>query len=221
MLPIASGFSQYFALAIIFAVILLGYFKGRNVVSATIPSPGWTQIPLIAFAIACLGPSILAVAIYLGYAFGLIQARPPGYAFSIFVFIQPLDFAVINWGFVALYLVCRLWPKFGTARLAMGLSVVAMSLPNVLLFGLAREMVSNAFDAGQGIGFIEAMLTLPITTNFWTGPAPKIFDMGYGIGFIISALMAPIPFVGLIGWLLGHAVGWAWHHCARTATGPT
>jgi len=39
----------------------------------------------------------------------------------------------------------------------MWFSVVAMSLPNVLLFSLAWTMVSNVFDAGQGIGVVEAI----------------------------------------------------------------
>jgi hypothetical protein len=72
----------------------------------------------------------------------------------------------------------------------MWFSVVAMSLPNVVLFGLAPEMVSNARDAGQGIGIIEAMLSFPIIPIM-----------------IISALTAPIPLLGLAGWLLGHSVG--------------
>jgi hypothetical protein len=40
----------------------------------------------------------------------------------------------------------------------MWLSVVAMSLPNVFLFHLAWEMVSNAFGVGQDIGVTEAMM---------------------------------------------------------------
>src|SRR5262245_33766916 len=85
----------------------------------------------------------------------------------------------------------------------MWLSVVAMSLPNVFLFALAWEMVSNAFGVGQGIGVILAMISLPIITIIWPGPYPSIFDADFGIGFVISALMAPIPFFGLIGWLVG------------------
>ncbi|WP_291604443.1 hypothetical protein [Bradyrhizobium sp.] len=90
----------------------------------------------------------------------------------------------------------------------MWLSVVAMSLPNVLLFRLAWEMVSNVFDVGQGIGVIEAMLSMPITTTIWPGRHPAILDAGFGIGFVISALTAPIPLFGLIGWLAGQAIGW-------------
>lgn len=143
--------------------------------------------------------------IYLGYKFGLIQPGRSGYSFSTFIRDLPFDFAVINWAFAALYLACRLWPNFGSARSAMWFSVAAMSLPNVLLFSLAPTMVSNVFDAGQGIGVIEAMLMWPILAMIW----PGIFDAGFGIGFVISTLTAPIPLLGLIGWLAGQLIGTA------------
>jgi len=84
----------------------------------------------------------------------------------------------------------------------MWLSVVAMSLPNVVLFGLAWEMVSNARDAGQGIGIIEATLSFPFIALIF----PSILDAGDGIVFVVSALTAPMPILGLIGWLVGIAV---------------
>jgi hypothetical protein len=146
--------------------------------------------------------------IYLGYKFGLVQPKPSGYSFSTFIRDLPFDFAVINWPFVALYLTCRLWPNFGSARSAMWLSVVAMSLPNVLLFSLAWTMVSN----------VEAMLILPIIAMIWPGPAPSIFDAGFGIAFVISALTAPIPFLGLIGWLVGQLIGWTASNFRRKTT---
>ena len=93
--------------------------------------------------------------IYLGYKFGLFSPNPLGIGFQPSFSSLPFDFAVLNWPFVALYLTCRLWPDFRSARSAMWLSVVAMSLLNVLLFSLASTMVSNVFDAGQGIGVIR------------------------------------------------------------------
>jgi hypothetical protein len=142
MLPIlTSDLYRYLALAVMLLAILFGYRKGRGLVSVSGRPLAWTQVPLIAFAIASLGPSAFAIIIYLGYTFGLIQAPPSGYRFSTYIGDLPFDFAVINWGFVALYLICRLWPNFGSARSAMWLSVVAMSLPNVLLFSLAWTMV--------------------------------------------------------------------------------
>jgi hypothetical protein len=219
MLPILEyDLYKYLALAVLLLAILFAYRKGRDAVSASSWSLAWTHVPLIAFAVASIGPSAFAIIIYLGYKFGLIQPEPSGYRFSTFIRDLPFDFALINWPFVALYLACRLWPNFGSARSAMWLSVVAMSLPNILLFSLAWTMVSNVFDAGQGIGVILAMISLPIITTIWPGTYPNIFDAGFGIGFVISALMAPIPFFGLIGWLVGQLIGWTASGFLRKAT---
>jgi hypothetical protein len=215
---LTSDLYNYLALAAMLLAILFGYRKERDVVSASSRSLGWTHVPLIAFAIVSIGPSAFAIMIYLGYKFGLIQPEPSGYRFSTLIRDLPVDFAVINWPFVALYLICRLWPNFGSARSAMWASVVAMSLPNVLLFSLAWTMVSNVFDAGQGIGVIEAMLMLPIIAMIWPGPFPDIFDAGFGIGFVISALTAPIPFLGLMGWLAGQLIGWTASNFRQKAT---
>jgi hypothetical protein len=219
MLPIlTSDLYNYLALAVILLAILFGYRRGRDAVAASRRSLAWTQVPLIAFAIASFGPSAFAIIIYLGYTFGIVQPAPSGYRFSILVRDAPFDFAAINWGFVALYVICRLWPNFGSARSAMWVSVVAMSLPNVLLFSLAWEMVSSAKGVGQGIGVILAMLSLPVITLVLPGSYPGIFDAGFGIGFVVSALMAPIPFLGLIGWLAGQLIGWTASHFLRKAT---
>jgi hypothetical protein len=215
---LTSDLYNYLALAVMLLAILFGYRKGRDVVSASGRSLAWTQVPLIAFAIASIGPSVFAIIIYLAYKFGLIQPERSGYGFSTFIRDLPFDFAALNWPFVALYLACRLWPNFGSARSAMWLAVIAMSLPNVLLFSLAPTMVSNVFDAGQGIGVIEAMLGLPIIAMIWPGPMPGIFDAGFGIGFIISALTAPIPLFGSVGWFAGQSIGRAASNVRRQAT---
>jgi len=183
--------------------VAFGYYKGRNAAVVSGQSLTWTQIPLIALAIISIGPSIVAVVLYLAYTFGIIQPGAYGFRFShVFIFESPIDFALLNWPFLALYLVCRIWPKFGAARLAMWFSVIAMSLPNVLLFQLAPEMVTNAFDAGQGIGITEAMLSLPIITIIWPGAYPSLFDAGFGVGLIVSPLMAPVPLFRF-NWLVG------------------
>jgi hypothetical protein len=195
-----SDLFQSSALAVMLLAILLAYYKGRQAVSANGRSLAWTQVPMIAFLTVSMGPSAVATLIYLGYKSGLLQAGPSGYRFSTFIFQLPLDFAVMNWGFVALYVTCRLSPNFGWARSAMWLSVIPMSFLNVPLFFLAPEMVSNVFDAGQGIGVIQAMLGMPL----WY---PDFLDP-FGIGLLVFAPLAPIPFLGLVGWIAGRFIGW-------------
>ena len=196
-----SDLFKYSALAVMLLAILLAYYKGRHAVPANGRSLAWTQVPLIAFLTVSIGPSAVATLIYLGYKSGLLQAGPSGYQFSTFIFQLPLDFAVMNWGFVALYVTCRLSPNFGSARSAMWLSAIPMSFLNVPLFFLAPEMVSNVFDAGQGIGVILAMLSMPL----WY---PDFLDPDSGIGLLVFAPLAPIPFSGLIGWIAGRFIGW-------------
>lgn len=199
---ISSDLYKYLLLAFLLLVVLFAYWKGKSAAPASGRSLAWTRVPLIAWVIVSVGPSILAVILYLGYKFGVLQPGPAGYQFTALVQIMPLDFAVINWGFVALYLVCRVWPNMRGAKPAMWFSAAAMFLPNIVLFFLAPEMVSGAKDAGQGIGVIEAMLILPIVAMILPGPVAGIFDAP-GIGPVISTLMAPMPLLGLIGWLVG------------------
>ena len=204
---IDNDLHKYLALAVMLLAVLFAYRKGRHAVSANGRSLAWINVPLIAFAIVSLGPSALAILIYLGYKIGVIQPGPSGYRFSTFIGGLPLDFAVMNWGFVAVYVACRLQPNAGGTRLAMWLSVTAMSLPNILLFSLAPTMVANVFDAGQGIGIIEATLIFPVAALFWPSAFPDIFDAGYGIGLVVSTLTAPIPVLGFAGWLVGQLFG--------------
>jgi hypothetical protein len=177
-MPLTSDSFKYSVLAVMLLAILLAYYRGRYAVSANGRSLAWTLVPLIAFLIVSIGPSAVATLIYLGYKSGVLQAGPHGYRFSSFISQLPLDFAVMNWGFVALYVTCRLSPNFGAARSAMWLSATAMSLLNVPLFLLAPVMVADVFDAGQGIGVVQAMLGMPI----WFGPYPDFLDPDSGIG---------------------------------------
>ena len=192
---------RYLALIVLLLLLAFGYFRGRG------RSPAWTNIPLIALAIISIGPSVCAVILYLSYKFGLIQPGAPGYEFKSFVYSLPVGFALLNWAFVPLYVVGRIWPRAGSARLAMWFAVVAMSVPNVVLFGLAPEMISSARDAGQGIGAIEALLLWsPIQTIF-----PGIFAIvdaaGFEYSFLLNALTGFLPILGLVAWLLGQLVG--------------
>ena len=202
-MPLMSDLFKYLALAVMLLAILLAYYKGRHAVSANGRSLAWTQVPLIAFVTVSIGPSAVATLIYLGYKSGLLQAGPSGYRFSTFIFQLPLEFALMNWGFVALYVTCRLSSNFGSARSAMWLSATLMSFLNVPLFFLAPEMISNVRDAGQGIGIIQAMLSMPL----WFGPYPAFLNPDSGIGLLVFAPLAPIPFLGLIGWIGGRFIG--------------
>ncbi len=198
---IFSEWPRYLALIVLLLLVAFGYFRGRG------RSPAWTNIPLIALAIISIGPSVCAVFLYLSYKFGLIQPGAPGYEFKSFVYFLPADFALLNWAFVPLYVVGRIWPRAGSARLAMCFAVVAMSVPNAVLFGLAPEMISSARDAGQGIGIMEAVLLWsPIQTIF-----PGIFAIvdaaGFEYSFLLNALTGFLPILGLVAWLLGQLVG--------------
>ena len=198
-----SDLLKYSTLVIMLLAILFASYKGRHAVSATGRPLAWTQVPLIAFLTVSIGPSIVATLIYLGYKTGLMQAGPSGYRFSSFISQLPLDFAVMNWGFVALYVTSRLAPNFRSARSAMWVSATAMSLLNVPLFFLAPDMVSSVFDAGQGIGIIQAMLSMPL----WFGRYPDFLNPDSGIGLLVFAPLAPIPFLGLIGWIAVQLIG--------------
>ncbi len=198
-----SDLLKYSTLVIMLLAILFASYKGRHAVSASGRSLAWTYVPLIAFLAVSIGPSVVATFIYLGYKSGLMQAGPSGYQFSSFIFQLPLDFALMNWGFVALYVTCRLAPNFRSARSAMWLSAAAMCLLNVPLFFLAPFMVSNVFDAGQGIGVVQAMLSMPL----WFVPYPAFLDPDSGIGLLFFAPLAPIPFSGLVSWIVVQFIG--------------
>jgi hypothetical protein len=196
---ISVEWPRHLALIVLSLLVAFGYWRGRS------HSPAWSNIPLIALAIISIGPSVCAVILYLAYDFGLIQPNAPGYRFRSFVYWLP-DFALLNWAFVPLYAVGRIWPHAGSARLAMWFAVVAMSVPNVLLFALAPEMVSNARDAGQGIGIIEAVLTFS-PFQMLPGIGAIIDAASFEVSFVLHALTGFLPILGLVAWLLGQLAG--------------
>jgi hypothetical protein len=197
----SSEWPRHLALAILFFAALFGYFRGRG------RSPAWSNVPLIVLATVSIGPSVYAVILYLAYKFGLAQPPARGYQIRSFVYRLPVDFALMNWAFVPLYVVSRVWPPAGSARLAMWFAVVAMSLPNLILFGLAPEMVSNAYDAGQGIGIMEAVLLSSPIQMIWPWLGAIILDANFEVSFVLHALTGVLPTLGLIAWLLGQFVG--------------
>lgn len=188
-------------LIVLLLLVGFGYFRGRG------RSPAWTNIPLVALAVFSIGPSVCAVILYLSYEFGLIQPSASGYRFGSFIYSLPADFALLNWAFVPLYLVGRIWPRADSGRLAMWFAVVAMSVPNVVLFGLASEMLSNARDAGQGIGIVQAMLLWSPIQTIVPGLFTIIDAAGFEYSYVLNALTGFLPLLGLGAWLLGRLVG--------------
>jgi hypothetical protein len=90
----------------------------------------------------------------------------------------------------------------------MWFSVVAMSVPGVVLFALAPEMISSAFDSGQGVGVIEAALLWSPIAVVWPGIASIIIDADTAFMFVLMVLTGFLPILGLIAWLVGQPVGW-------------
>lgn len=86
---------------------------------------------------------------------------------------------------------------------------MAMSVPAAVLFGLAPEMVSGVFDAGQGIGVIEAALLWSPISMILPGIASFIIDADTAFMFVLMALAGFLPILGMIAWLVGQLVGWA------------
>ena len=187
--------------------VVYGHCKGRSAAAVSGQSLAWTNIPLIALAIISIGPSIFAAILYLTYRFGLVQPPARGFRFGSFVYSLPVDFALMNWAFVPLYVVCRIRPNLGAARLAMWFSVVVISVPNVVLFGLAPEMISSAYDSGQGIGIIQAVLLWPPIAMIWPGLASLIIDADTSLMFVLMALTGVLPTLGLVTWVAGRLVG--------------
>ena len=147
----------------------------------------WPYIPLIAFAVLCVGPSVLAPILYVLSAAvdisGLVgaDARAPGLAALLF---YPFLFVLPYWPFLALYDVMRKAlirdpSSQQSIRLAMIASTFAMALPcSLFLIGTPAEMMSSARDAGQGTG----------------------------IAMLFYAIFLPFP--GIIGWWIGRRIAW-------------
>ena len=69
-------------------------------------------------------------------------------------------------------------------------------------------MVSNARDAGQGIGIIEAVLLWSPIQMILPDIDTIIPDAGFEVSFVLNALTGILPTLGLVAWLLGQFAGW-------------
>jgi hypothetical protein len=135
-------------------------FVGGNVPSNL---PGWTRVPLIAFAVFAVGPSVLGLILHVLYLAG---ANPGQFNGPLerprrldAVLFDPLVLTVGLWPFLTLYGVTldsliQDRSTWRSVRMAVILSVAAMRLPSTfLLVATFQEMMSSAPDAGQGTAF--------------------------------------------------------------------
>ena len=147
----------------------------------------WPYIPLIALAVFSVGPSVLAPIFFMLSSFFDVSAvigpvqQPPG---LLSILLYPFFLGMVLWPFLALYHFTREAfikerPCLESVRLAMIVSVIAMSLPSsIFLVATPAEMMSSAPDAGQGIGIA---------------------------GFLFMVLL---PFPGILGWFIGRGIAW-------------
>jgi hypothetical protein len=150
--------------------------------------PGWTRISLIAFAFFAIGPSVLGLILHVLYLAGANfipfigpLKRPPRLDL---VLGAPLALTVGLWPFLTLYGVTldnliQGRSTWRSVRMAMIVSVAAMSLPSTfLLVAALQDMMSSAPDAGQGTG----------------------------IACVMFMVFLPIPAV--VGWFAGRGIAW-------------
>jgi hypothetical protein len=167
---------ELIGILILIAIVVLSVAPWRPRGSAPINFPRWTRIPLLAFAVFAIGPSILGLILHVLYLAGVEflpfigpLERAPGLDAILF---GPLALTFGLWPFLALYGVTqdsliRDRSAWRSVRMAMIASVVAMSLPStVLLVGTALEMITLGPNAGQASGSLVFMFFLPIPAVF-------------------------------------------------------
>ncbi len=173
-------------MAVTVVVLSLSTWPRRGSVPSNLP--GWTRLPLIAFAVFAVGPSVLGLILHvlylaganLGQFIGPLE-RPPRLGAVLF---DPLVLTVGLWPFLTLYGVTldnliRDRSTWRSVRMAMIVSVAAMSLPSTfLLLATFQEMMSSAPDAGQGTGIL----------------------------CVLFMVFLPIP--ALVGWFVGRSIAW-------------
>jgi hypothetical protein len=179
---------ELIGILVIVAVIALSLstWPGRQSVPRNLR--GWTRVPLIAFAVFAIGPSVLGLIVHVLHLAGAnfipfigpLESSPRLGA----VFFDPLVLTVGLWPFLTLYGVTldnliQGRSTWRSVRMAMIVSVAAMSLPSAfLLVATFQEMMSSARDAGQGTGIL----------------------------CFLFMMFLPIPAV--IGWFVGRGIAW-------------
>jgi hypothetical protein len=172
----AVSMFEWIGIIILVAIVALSVTPWRPRGMTPIDFPGWTRIPLVAFAIFAVGPSILGLILHALYLAGV------GYIPFIgplekdarldAIFFDPLALTFGLWPFLALYGVTRdslIRDRFSqrSVHMAMIVSVVAMSLPSVvLLVATTLEMISPTPHAAQATGSLVFMFVLPIPGVF-------------------------------------------------------
>jgi hypothetical protein len=147
----------------------------------------WIYIPLVAYLVFAIGPSVLAPIFFMLSLFVDISfiVGPAQHAPGILsILLEPIFLGLIFWPFLWLYGCARdelikSPSSEDSIRLATIMSVIAMSVPcSLFLVGTPAEMMSSAPDAGQGTGIA-------------------------GFLFLIF-----LPFPGILGWLTGRGIAW-------------
>jgi hypothetical protein len=170
-------------LFVVIIVVLLSLSTWPSRGSLSRDHPGWTRTPLIAFAVFTVGPSVLAPILYVlqSVAADLSQSisPPEGPPRLSMILLSPLSLIIALWPFLTLYGVTldnltRDRTSWKSVRMAMMVSVVAMSLPSTfLLFGAANEMMLSGPDAGQGTGMLSFLfmmfMPIPAILGWFTG----------------------------------------------------
>jgi hypothetical protein len=176
---------ELIGILILAVILVLSLTPWRPRGSVPIDYPGWTRIPLIAFAVFAVGPSVLGLILHVLYLAGVNfipfigpLKRAPGLARIVF---GPLGLTFGLWPFLALFGVTRDnlirdRSSSRSVRLAMIASVTAMSLPST----------------GLLVVTVLEMVTVP--------------DAAQGMGSVLFFFILPIP--GVFGWFLGRAIAW-------------
>jgi hypothetical protein len=147
----------------------------------------WLYIPLVAYLVFAVGPSVLAPIFFILSLFVDISSiiGPVQHAPGIdSILLDPIFLGLIFWPFLWLYGCARDEliknpSSEASIRLATIMSAIAMSVPcSLFLIATPAEMMSSARDAGQGTGIA---------------------------GFLVLIIL---PFLGILGWLTGRGIAW-------------